>query len=104
MLAEEAEEVELILSRLLMVERMSSRGRVIIRSTSSGDEEGYGTCTVSPGNDKSGIISKGSFTMEMIPMVTKISITTITDTGFFIANWGRFVSLFFLLSQEKGRV
>jgi hypothetical protein len=40
MLEEEEEEVELKLSRLLMVANLSSKGRVMTRSTSSGDEEG----------------------------------------------------------------
>jgi hypothetical protein len=36
----EAEEVELMFSRLLTVARRSSTGRVMVRSTSSGEEDG----------------------------------------------------------------
>ncbi|MBA7703521.1 hypothetical protein ES703_112307 [subsurface metagenome] len=37
---DDEDEVELRLSRLLMVAKMSSMGRVMVRSTSSGEEDG----------------------------------------------------------------
>ena len=39
-MADEDEDVELRLSKLLTVARTSSRGRVIVRSTPSGDDDG----------------------------------------------------------------
>ena len=87
----EEEEVERIFFKLFTVDKISSNGRVMVRSTSSGDEEGYGTITINPGNDVSGNISNGNLMMEMIPMVTNITITTITVTGRFNENSGKFI-------------
>jgi hypothetical protein len=63
----------------------------MVRSTSSGEEEGYGICTMSPGKEISGIISSGSLSMDITPMVMKISMTTIMETGFFMENSGKFM-------------
>ena len=49
-----------MLFMLLSVPKASSSGRVISRSTSSGDEEGYGTLTFRDGKDMSGRNISGS--------------------------------------------
>ena len=47
--------------------------------------------TIKPGKDVSGYISNGSLIREMTPMVMNISMATITVTGRFNENCGKFI-------------
>ena len=91
----EEEEEERMFFKLFTVDNISSNGRVMVRSTSSGEEEGYGTCTINPGKEVSGNISNGNLTMEIIPMVINISMTTMIVTGRFNENSGKFIVISF---------
>ena len=71
MLTEFSEESETMRLTSLMVARISSTGRVISRSTSSGVELGYGMLMETKGASSSGKNSRGRSLEEIKPITTK---------------------------------
>jgi hypothetical protein len=60
-------------------------GRVIDRSISWGEEEGYETLMYIDGQDRSGAYSRGKRNREITPSTTRLRVTITAVIGFLMA-------------------